>query len=98
MGMPRMRRSLYITVLSRVDLLLFVIVSHARGTTHVRHVASAARHGRPPHPRPLRAVGVAPAPRSAAVGDRVRGPPHGPCGTAGAPGPQTAHGRQDRIV
>ena len=81
---------------TRVDLLLFVIVSHARGTTHVRHVASAARHGRPPHPRPLRAV--ARTPLYAAVGDRVRGPPHGPCGTAGAPGPQTAHGHQDRIV
>ena len=64
-----MRRSLYITVLSRVDLLLFVIVSLARGTTHVRHVASAARHGRPPHPRPLRAVARTPGslPRSGTV-------------------------------
>ena len=58
---------------ARVDLLLFVIVSHARGTTHVRHVASAARHGRPPHPRPLRAVARTPlGPSAAAVG--VRGP------------------------
>ena len=59
---------------TRVDLLLFVIVSHARGTTHVRHVASAARHGRPPHPRPLRAVARTPVPCPVPRSAAARGP------------------------
>lgn len=68
---------------TRVDLLyVFVIVSHARGTTHVRHVASAARHGRPPHPRPLRAVGVARTPLC-----RGRGPCPRHCGPRAATWP-----------